>query len=505
MAAHRYWRLVGFSVPGNGPLELSEARIYAAGVLADETATLSCTFSPTTGALADLRDGFTTGSVSWLLSAHSSAGFALVWDFGAGQGVEYAQLQLGACGAAGTFPLDLMFQYSDDGQVWLTHQSYSAIAFPGPQSVTHTPWTEGDPVFDKVKLLLHGDGANGSSVFTDVCGHTVTPVGDAHISTAQTTTGGSVMAFDGAGDCLTIPSSTDFDLGTLYTVEVWIYPRSISSNFGIVHRGFYTTTNYLWTGAFAFSTRWLGGSDAFLRVAFYATSNETEQYVDIPNAFLEGAWTHFAVTREGTVGKVWINGALAGTRTGLLTPDASNQPLKIGLWDYSAGAEYFNGYLQDLRITVGAARYSGNFTPPATRLPGPLDTGLTSGALLPRMRQHLQPQRYLPTAAQPAGTATGHLREHTFFDAYHGGTGIIYGTVKEQHAPANTPWRRRVLLIDERSRVAVRETWSDAVTGNYEFRGIREGVKYTVLSYDHTGQYGAAVGDNITPEIINVA
>ena len=259
MSAHRYWRIVGFAIPGPGAaLELSEARLYSDAVLADETATLSCTFAPASGALAELRDGLTTGVVSWAHAAYSSAGFALVWDFGAEIGVEHANLQLGAGDTAGAFPQDLTQQYSDDGQVWVTYQVYSAIAFPGPKSATPIP-SAMDQWGDKVKLLLHGDGVQGSTTFTDVCDHTVTPVGDAKISTAQTKTGGSVMVFDGSGDHLIIPSSVDFDLGTVYTVECWVYANSISSNFGLIHRGFYTTTNLAWTGL-SFSLRWLGSA-----------------------------------------------------------------------------------------------------------------------------------------------------------------------------------------------------------------------------------------------------
>lgn len=85
-------------------------------------------------------------------------------------------------------------------------------------------------------------------------------------------------------------------------------------------------------------------------------------------------------------------------------------------------------------------------------------------------------------------------------DLYFGGVGRVYGTVKEKSTPANTPLRRRVLLIDERTRLPIRETWSDAGTGNYEFRHVRQGVPYTVLSYDHTGAYRAVVADAQMPE-----
>ena len=89
-------------------------------------------------------------------------------------------------------------------------------------------------------------------------------------------------------------------------------------------------------------------------------------------------------------------------------------------------------------------------------------------------------------------------RQQVARDVEFGGSGIIWGTVKEKNTPANTPLRRRVVLIDERSRMAIRETWSDAATGIYEFRGVKEGVKYTVLTYDHSGAYRAVVADNLT-------
>ncbi|WP_246881325.1 LamG domain-containing protein [Acidovorax sp. JG5] len=85
-------------------------------------------------------------------------------------------------------------------------------------------------------------------------------------------------------------------------------------------------------------------------------------------------------------------------------------------------------------------------------------------------------------------------------DVEHGGLGIIYGTVKEKNTPANTPLRRKVRLMDERSGLVVRETWSDAATGAYEFRGIKQGVPYTVLAYDHAHNYRAFAGDNLLPD-----
>ena len=59
-----------------------------------------------------------------------------------------------------------------------------------------------DPDFANVSLLLHGDGTNGSTTIVDSSSSskTVTAVGDAQISTAQSKFGGSSIYFDGTGD-----------------------------------------------------------------------------------------------------------------------------------------------------------------------------------------------------------------------------------------------------------------------------------------------------------------
>lgn len=84
-------------------------------------------------------------------------------------------------------------------------------------------------------------------------------------------------------------------------------------------------------------------------------------------------------------------------------------------------------------------------------------------------------------------------------DIYFGGRGRVAGTVKVTPA---TPVSRRVVLIDEASRLIIRETWSDAVSGAYSFDGVDTSREYTVLSYDHTGAYRAVVADGQIPELI---
>ncbi len=87
-------------------------------------------------------------------------------------------------------------------------------------------------------------------------------------------------------------------------------------------------------------------------------------------------------------------------------------------------------------------------------------------------------------------------------DREDGGRGRIVGTVKEKNTPANTPLKRRVVLLSMPGSRAIRETWSDPVTGVYTFDDVALDRVYTVVSYDHTGIYRGVVADNLTPELM---
>ena len=89
-------------------------------------------------------------------------------------------------------------------------------------------------------------------------------------------------------------------------------------------------------------------------------------------------------------------------------------------------------------------------------------------------------------------------------DIYRGGAGFVAGTVKERakNAPegSEVPVRRRVRLYDERQGTCIAETWSDATTGAYSFECIDMQRIYTVLSYDHNGQFVAVAASGLIPE-----
>lgn len=82
------------------------------------------------------------------------------------------------------------------------------------------------------------------------------------------------------------------------------------------------------------------------------------------------------------------------------------------------------------------------------------------------------------------------------------GIGRVRGTVKRKDQPANVPLKRRVRLVRERDGLVLREAWSDAVTGEYDFQYIDELQTWTVIAYDHEHNFRSVIADNLTPEMM---
>lgn len=85
-------------------------------------------------------------------------------------------------------------------------------------------------------------------------------------------------------------------------------------------------------------------------------------------------------------------------------------------------------------------------------------------------------------------------------DMFHGGRGVISGTVKEATASGEIALMRRVRLHRKSDGMVTRETWSDS-NGSYYFSDIAI-QPYYVTSFDHTGQHNAVIKDSIVPELM---
>jgi hypothetical protein len=219
-----------------------------------------------------------------------------------------------------------------------------------------------------VSLLLHGDGTNGSTTIIDSSPtpKTVTAVGNAQISTAQSKFGGASIAFDGNADYLTLnTTSTDIAFGTAdFTIEMWIRATTLGAGFG----------NF--SGIIDFRANGAGNS---LAPTIYASNTNLLYYVsgsnriDSGSVLSAGQWYHLAVAKASGVTKLFLDGSQRGsdyTDTNNYISSASRPiigafsdvipPVNIVSW---------NGHIDEIRITKGIARYTANFTPPIAPFP----------------------------------------------------------------------------------------------------------------------------------------
>ncbi len=137
-----------------------------------------------------------------------------------------------------------------------------------------------------------------------------------------------------------------------FTVEAWVYLSATGSARGLVGKG--TST-----------TGWLLSTNSSDQVVFtYGSTTLTSS-----SALSANTWTHVAVVREGTgtnQTKIYIGGSLVATGT-VATDFNQTNPMYIGA-DRTGGSA-LNGYIDDLRITKGFARYTAAFTPPTAAFP----------------------------------------------------------------------------------------------------------------------------------------
>lgn len=212
----------------------------------------------------------------------------------------------------------------------------------------------GDPYFSNVALLMHMDGANGSTTFLDSspAPKTFTLTGAPQISTGQSKFGGSSCYLNGASYLYTA-SSTDFGFGAGdYTIELFAYVSSTANFLAVFDNR---------TASLQGIALYVGGSNRAITVA----NNAAIILQPAVSAPLNQQW-HIALVKSGTTLTIYINGVAAGSVTDSRTL-ASAAAAYIGAT--YLGGQPFNGYIDELRVTKGVARYAANFIPPNAPFP----------------------------------------------------------------------------------------------------------------------------------------
>jgi len=206
------------------------------------------------------------------------------------------------------------------------------------------------------QLLLNTTNAG---IFDNTTVNDLETGGSAQISTSVVKFGTGSISFNGSNSYLTLSnnSSSNMIFGTGdFTIEAWIYPTSFTGQ---------TNLNMI------IDFRPLSTNGAYVCFYLALTTGYPILTVSSTNVITGttaptlNAWNHIALTRSGTSTRVFIN----GNQTGSTYTDSTNylgsvgRPI-IGATGFFSPADYFTGYMDEIRITKGVARYTSNFTVP---------------------------------------------------------------------------------------------------------------------------------------------
>lgn len=174
--------------------------------------------------------------------------------------------------------------------------------------------------------------------------------GSAQISTAVSKWGGGSISLPGSSSLwANLVRYPQLTLGVVdFTIEFWMNANSVTGTQNLV--------DMRYSGNGVFPTIYMSGTQ--LRYFVSSTDRITG------GTLATGTWYHIAVCRSNGSTRMFINGEQVGSTYA----DSNNYvatTVRVGS-DYVPGS-YFNGYIDDLRITRGIARYTGNFIPPISQ------------------------------------------------------------------------------------------------------------------------------------------
>ena len=172
--------------------------------------------------------------------------------------------------------------------------------------------------------------------------------------TYSTSTLGGSMFFDGTGDYLTIGNNLSVGANN-FTVQAWVHPTA-------------------WTVEYTsiISTRPTSSTGGFSNVFVLGVHNSGYPYIYSGDFQVTGtantvplrSWTHLCVTRSGSTMRLFVNGALANSRTSLQNYTTASGAVGSN----GNGSEQWTGYLSDVTLTGGEAIYTSSFVPPLSTM-----------------------------------------------------------------------------------------------------------------------------------------
>ena len=210
------------------------------------------------------------------------------------------------------------------------------------------------------KALLHFNGSDTSTTFTDGSGKTWTGAVTAQLDTDQKKFGTASLLLDGDSDYISTPDHADFDVGSGdFTIDFWVRFNSVpGAGANAVFYG--QRTDYATNNAMSL---WYGGD---LKWYFSFTTDGTTQTsltgitTSTPST---GVWYHIAAVRNGSNFDIYIDGQKQTTKAISGTIYNSTATPLIGAANPGTPNYFLNGWIDEFRFSKGIARWTANFTP----------------------------------------------------------------------------------------------------------------------------------------------
>ena len=195
---------------------------------------------------------------------------------------------------------------------------------------------------DGTVFLMHADGTDASTTFTDALGHTIFTQGDAQVDTGQSKFGGASAQFDGTGDVLLVQGATDFAFGTGdFTIDFWIRINSLGTQNNVL---------VMESGSFAIYQA-TSGEFRFFKSGDLITGGTTPG---------NNTWHHIALTRASGTTRLFLNGGVEGT-----VSDSNNYAsTDLAIGANANGTFCLTGWMDEVRVIKGRAAWTAAFTPP---------------------------------------------------------------------------------------------------------------------------------------------
>jgi len=220
-----------------------------------------------------------------------------------------------------------------------------------------------DPNFGNVVLLMGYEGTNGATsgpgfVDESPAAHGASTVSNATISTTQFKFGASAVSLSGTTSGLTYPDSNDWAFGSSpFTIEMFIYPNSLSGSQ-------FLCCQWAITNSFAL---WINGTT----LSWNVSTTGSDNLADISaGTVTTGSWQHICIDFDGSKYRLYRNGAMTGSFS---TPRTLfDAPTSLGIGSNSGATNFFfNGYIDEARISKGVARYASDagFAVPTAAFP----------------------------------------------------------------------------------------------------------------------------------------